>query len=225
MYNINPLMRNVLITANEVIFHAPTKHTLDARAIEHSIIIAEERFIRPELDFAFYTDLCNEKNKEVTELNKAELQAHFPNRILKDGDIVNAYEFLSTYNQQIWRQHLWKLIAECVMVIAYPEAWVQFGTQGVQHTIAPASPMGGGDAAVSPELRSIKWMMDKKLQDRIDPLIQSLHSYLCRMRKLTPLAYPLYTKYCSCDDEKKESKRTDIILGLYDEPETYCGCR
>lgn len=224
MYNRNPLMRNVLITAEEVIFHAPTKHTLDPRTIDQSIIIAEERFIRPELDFGLYTAICNEKNKVVTADNIADLQTKYTKGTLKEGDVINAYEFLSAYNLALWKEYLWKLVAECVMVIALPEGWVQFGSQGVQHTIAPASPMGGGDAAVSPELRSIKWMMDKKLQDRIDPLIQAMHAYLCRMRVLTPLAFPLYTKYCPCDAVNKEEKRTDVILGLYDEP-IVCGCR
>lgn len=224
MYNLNPLMRDVLITAEEVIFHAPTKHTLDPRTIEQSIIIAEERFIRPELDFAMYTALAMEKNKLVTNENKGDLQTYFQGYTLKIGDVVNAYEFLSAYNLDLWKQHLWKLLAECVMVIAFPEAYIQFGSAGISHTVAPASPMGGsGD--VSPDLRSVKWMMDKKLMDRIDPLIQSMKDYLCRARTVAPLSFPLYTKECPCDNVTKQTKRNDIVLGLYDDEPNFCGCR
>jgi hypothetical protein len=244
MYNLNPLMRNVLITSNEVIFHAPTKHTLDPRTVEQSIIIAEERFIRPELGSELYDAMCLEKNVLVTSANKEtllgsinasidELNAFFqsineqtrfkPLLSLREGTTVNAFEFLSANNLALWKQHLWKLIAECVMVIAFPEAYIQFGTQGVMHTVAPMNPLAGaGD--VSPDLRSVKWMMDKKLQDRIDPLIQSMHAYLCGIRTTNAQAFPLYTKYCACGD-KKESKRSDVILGIYNDNEENCGCR
>jgi hypothetical protein len=216
MYQLNDLMRNVLITPAEVIFHAPTKHTLDPRTIQQSIIIAEERFIRPELD-GLYDAMCDEKNKEITSLNIATYQPFFTSYTLKVGDVINAFEFLSTDNLKLWKQHLWKLIAECVMIIAYPEAYVQFGTQGVMHTVAPMSPMGGaGD--VGPDLRTVKWMMDQK-QYRIDPLLQSMHGYICKYNAL----YPAYTRYCPCED-KNNTKRSDIVLGIYDDKEEDCRC-
>jgi hypothetical protein len=55
-------MRNVLITTDEVIFHAPTKQTLDPRTIQNSIIIAEERFIVPAIDYPLYYELASTKN-------------------------------------------------------------------------------------------------------------------------------------------------------------------
>jgi hypothetical protein len=218
MYNLNPLMRNVLITSNEVIFHAPTKHTLDPRTIEQSIIIAEERFIRPELGFALYDALCAEKNKIVTADNLADLQAHFSKYRLQEGNVVNALEFLSVNNLALWKQHLWKLIAECVMIIATPEAYIQFASEGIVHTVAPMSPMGGS-GTVSPELQSVKWIMDQK-QYRIDPLNQSMHNYIC----VTKSYFPLYTRDCPCDNESKQSKRSDVILGIYDDEPESCRC-
>lgn len=47
MYSINRLNRPVLITPDEVLFHAATDHSVDARQILQNIIIAEERIIRP----------------------------------------------------------------------------------------------------------------------------------------------------------------------------------
>lgn len=222
MYQLNPLMRNVLITTNEVIFHAPTKHTMDPRIIQQAIIIAEERFIVPALGFTFYTALVNEKNVEIIDDTvKDAMQLLMPvpaNPVLQLGDVVNAMEFMTTDNRALWKQVLWKLCAECVMLIAYPEAYIQFGAEGLHHSVAPASPMGGGQI-VGPDLRSVKWMMDKKHTDRIDPLLESLQSYICFYKS----KYPSYTD-CPCEnsDSEFQGKKTNIILGLYDDVDDRC---
>lgn len=229
MYRINPLMRNVLITTDEVIFHAPTKHTLDPRTIEQSIIIAEERLIRPALSDDLYYSLIDQKNKIVTSANKATLEQQINDSlpvgseavVLAEGDIVNAMEFLTADNLALWKQHLWKLTAECVMLGSTPESFVQFGAEGVIHTVPTAGPMNTA-GLVSPELRSVKWLMDKKMMDRIDPLTEALHSWLCRNKT----KYPLYSRDCGCDVKGVAYKRkSDIVLGLYDDIDnTQCGC-
>src|SRR5688572_2164282 len=186
MYRINPLQRNVLITTDEVIFHAPTKHTLDPRTLEQHIIIAEERFIRPALGYEYYTALCTAKNLTITAGNLAAQQALVDASLapgatgitLVAGMVVNAMEYLSTENLALWKHILWKLTAECVLLLAMPEGYVQFGSEGTVHNQPPAGPMNN-TSIVSPELRSVKWAMDKKLQDRIDPLRESLHQWLC----------------------------------------------
>lgn len=224
MYRLNPLMRNVLITTDEVIFHAPTKHTLDPRTIQNAIIIAEERFIRPALGDAMYDELRNIKNLKVTAGNLAATQIVYNTtattaHTLKAGEIVNAAEYLTGFNSTLWYELLWKLTAECVMLSAFPEAYVQFGSEGVIHTVAPASPMGSG-GTVAPDLRTVKWTMDKKVMDRIDPLVEALHSFICTNKT----EFPKYTKVCPCDTEvNSKSRKTDFILGLYDEPDN-CGC-
>ncbi|SFW15808.1 hypothetical protein [Chitinophaga sancti] len=230
MYRINPLMRDVLITTDEVIFHAPTKHTLDPRTIEQSIIIAEERIIRPALSDDLYYDLILQKNKTVTADNKDTLQdqvnsslpAGSEQVILAIGDIVNAFEFLSADYLKLWKQHLWKLTAEVVMLGATPESFVQFGSAGVIHTVPAAGPMNT-TGEVSPELRSVKWLMDKKMMDRIDPLTQAMHEWICRYK----IQYPLYQKECGCDSKGVAYKRkSDIVLSVYDEIDnsSNCGC-
>src|SRR5947207_928971 len=100
MYRLNPLKRNVLITTDEVIFHAPTKQTLDPRTIEQHIIVAEERFIRPALGYDFYQALVVAKNTLVTSSNKSTLETTINDSLeegqkqveLTEGQVVNAYE-------------------------------------------------------------------------------------------------------------------------------------
>lgn len=224
MYRINPLKRNVLITVDEVIFHAPTKQTIDPRTIEQHIIVAEERFIRPALGYDFYQALTLAKNKLVTDANKATLETEINDSLEEDqpqveltsGQVVNSYNYLTTENQTLWLEYLWKLTAECVMLLALPESLVQFGTEGVLLSAPAASPMGGG--VTSPDLRMAKWAMDKKLMDRIDPLIESMHQWLCKQQDADSAKYTAYEKDCDCNKDGIAYKRkTDIILGLYDD--------
>lgn len=225
MYRINPLNRNVLITVDEVIFHAPTKHQLDHRLIDQSIIVAEERIIRETLGTDLYYYLIDNKNQEVTNVNKADLEAKVNTSLpegsdvvtLAIGDIINSFSFLTTEYQALWKQHLWKLTAECVMLSAYPEGWSQFGDAGVVHL----NPVAGGlttTSLVTPELASVKWAMDKKMMDRIDPLRESMHMWLCSKRKVDITSYTEYVKPCDCNvDGIAYKRKTDIILGAYDD--------
>jgi hypothetical protein len=110
---------------DEVIFHIHSDHTIDPRKIENSIIVAEERLIRPALGYDFYQALIAEKNTVITTENKDELQQALidaaqpdPKPIaLQIGDIVNAAEKLSAENKLLWKMHLWKLTAECVALV------------------------------------------------------------------------------------------------------------
>lgn len=223
MYRKNQIYRNVLITPDEVIFHASTRHTMDVRMVENSIIVAEERLIMPTLGHEFYNSLIEEKNVTVTSANKSALQAAVNNSLpagsqivtLQEGDVVNSMSHLSTDNQALWKQHLWKLTAECVMLSAFPEGYAQFTSEGVQH-MNPVNPMSGG--AATPELRSMKWSMDKKMMDRIDPLREAMHLWLCTKRKSDKTKYPLYTKPCDCNvDGVAYKRKSDIVLGIYDD--------
>jgi hypothetical protein len=219
MYTLNKLQRNVLITYEEVLFHAPTKHTLDARQVEQSIIVAEERFIRSELGYDLYDAMAASKNVVVTAGNIVALQLAFTNQgsnvTLVEGMIVNAYEQMSPAYQSLWKQHVWKLDAECVMLSAFPEGFIQFGSEGTFHTVPPAGLMVTS-GLVTPLLPSVKWAMDKKIQDRIHPLVESMHNYLCKNKT----SYSLYKKTCpECDEtgEAKARKWTGLALGIYDD--------
>lgn len=230
MVRLNPLQRNVLITNHEVIFHAPTQHTLDPRSIQQAIIIAEERFIRPALGEDLYEEMLAQKNTEVTGENLAAQQQllntsmagtqNIP--VLKEGDIVNNTDGLSANNRTLWKQHLWKLTAECVLLVAFPDGFVQFASSGIVHNNPPANLMMTTQSNLTtPELKSVRWMMDKKLMDRIDPLIEAMHTWICKRKD----QYPLYDKPCDCDAKGAPfQKKTDWVMGLYDDEEKNCGC-
>lgn len=228
MYRLNQLKRNVLITTDEVIFHAPTKHTLDPRMIEQSIIIAEERLIRPALGYELYEAIRAEKNLVITAGNKAAQESLINSSLpsgsatvtLAEGDIVNAQEYLSADYKLLWNEILWKLTAESVMLLATPEGFIQTGSEGPVHNQPASGPMTTA-GMVTPELRAIKWLMDKKMMDRIDPLREAMHLWICKQKDANRSKYPLYTKYCDCNADGVAYKRkTDIILGAYDDDET-----
>lgn len=230
MYRINPLYRNVLITADEVVFHAPTQHTLDVRVVEQNIIIAEERLIRPALTDRLYYLICDAKNSTVTAENREILQEQITSSLppsadpvtLAVGDIVNAMELLPAPLMKLWKQHLWKLTAECVMLASTPESFVQFGSAGIVHGVPASGPMTTA-GEVSPQLATVKWAMDKKMMDRIDPLSEAMHAWLCHNKT----SYPAYSKDCGCNAKGVAYRRkSDIVLGLYDDIDQYknCGC-
>lgn len=226
MYRINYLQRNVLITPDEVIFHAPTDHTVDARKIESAIIIAEERFIRPALTYELYEQLVTEKNRTISTANKTETQTTINTSLTRNsemvqlhvGDTVNAVEYMFSASQRLWKEHLWKLVAESVMLMAMPDAFVQFGSAGVIHATPPAGPMTT-TGMVTPQLAAVKWTMDKKLMDRIDPLTEAMHLFICKNKAL----YPNYDRPCDCDSKGVAYKRkTNFVLGIYDEEPKRC---
>lgn len=225
MYRLNTLNRKVLIMADEVIFHATTKQTVDIRAIENAIIIADERLIRPAIGDDFYYSLLDEKNLVITSGNLAAQQTLIDDafegkqkpKALEVGDIINAIEYLSNDSADLWRQHLWKLCAECVMLVSMSEGFVQSSASGVVHTNPVAGPLQG-NGAVTPDLRSVKWAMDKKMMDRIDPLFEAMHQWICRQKDADDSIYPDYTKACNCNWKGVSYKRkTNLILGVYPE--------
>lgn len=229
MYRLNLTYRNVLITADEVIARTPTSHTIDPDKVQHAIEIAEERFIVPLLGANFYDALAEEKNKHVTADNKTALQAQINAAFagsepyeLQEGDIVNAAEFLTEANRKLWNGHLWKLVAECVRFTAIPEAYAQFTSSGIMKPNTSAGSIGMSEAGkgVGVDLRDAKWLVDKWLQDRIDPLIEALKRFICRNKG----SYPLYTQPCAgCGDgASNDSRKTGWVLDIYDDEHKGC---
>lgn len=229
MYRLNELQRNVLIMPDEVIFHGPTDHTMDPRILQSSIIIAEERLIRPALGFDYYYALIDSKNKLITPSNISAQQTILDeankkignSRKLEEGDVINAAEYLSAEDLTLWKQFLWKLTAECVIMVAYPEGYMKFTSSGVVHPNPPAGPMTSS-GVVTPDLASMKWGIDKKMQDRIDPLIESMHLWLCKKKEVDSSAYPDYKKHCDCNSKGVAYlRKSDIVLGLYDDEDDH----
>lgn len=228
MYRINDLNRNVLIVPDEVLFHAPIGHEPNLRSLRQSIIIAEERFVRPALSSGLYNQLITSKNKLVTNLNKELLEQNIYDETgegvaLNIGNIVNSRYFLSDREAELWDMFLWKLTAECVAFISVPEAFIQQGSAGLVHLHPQSSPMVDSKE-VTPELRSAKWLMDKKLQDRIDPLIEAMKFWICENKNY----FSTYTGQCDCSDQNQDGvswkRKTSYVFGVYDEEEN-CGCK
>lgn len=233
MYRKIPFTRSVLITTDEVIHHSGQNHTLDPRRIQDSIIVAEERFIRQFIGFDFYESLRAIKNVTVTSGNKTTLETAINATLttpiaLVVGDIVNAREYLTGANLLLWDEYLWKIIAECVMFLAFPENYTDFTSQGIVHNNPTAVGFDGAKTQ-TPELSVVKWQMDKKLMERIDPLLESMHQWICYKRKTDSTIYPLYEKECAtCGDGISYKRKSDILMDIYgDEEDTTtdnCSC-
>jgi len=238
VYRVNTLPRKVLITVDEVISMTSTSHTLDPRTIAPAIIIAEERIIRQALGFSFYEHLRELKNQVVTTANKVALEK-LVNDSIKDalpagetfdkvnleiGSYVNASIYLNPEDLLLWNEYLWKLTAEAVRFISLPQNYVQFTSQGLVHNNPVAIGLDG-EKTTTPELRTTKWLMDKSLQEVIDPLLEAMHQWLCIQKKNNPKAFLLYSKPCDCDANDISYKRkTDILTDIYDNEIKECNC-
>lgn len=226
MIGLNPLRTKVLITTDEVLFHAPIDGNADIRYVLNSIIIAERRFVRPMLGDAIYNDLCTAKNRIVTDANKTQMEtllntSRDPLRrtiTLNVGDYVNSDDFLNSIQKALWQDYLHKIVAECVYFSALPTNRARFSGQGVQVNNPTTITLTANTASI--ELKDLKHLMDRALQDRIAPLMEDMHQYLCKT------GYPNYVKDCGCSSDgiPYQNKRSDVILGMYDDEEVRCRC-
>lgn len=224
MISVNYLRTKVLATSDDVIFHAPTDHNMDPRTINQSIIIAERRFIKPALGSTLYNTLVATKNILVTPANIAMLQATIDSAastdrepiVLRSGDYVNSDGYFNTDEQLLWQEHLAKLVAEAVYFVTLPPARSRLGSRGlIKNFPEIIGPMSG--EAVSADLRDLKHLMDRSLQDRISPLLDDMHDYMCEV------GFRGYERDCGCNDGRPKGKKTDIVFGLYDS-DAPCGC-
>lgn len=225
MIGVNPLRRKVLITTDEVVFHAPTNNDVDIRSILNSIIIAEERFIRPMLGDGLYKKLVDIKNVLVDETNIVNMTtlvnedrpADRELIVLVVGDYVSSDGYFDTKQKALWQEHLHKIIAECVYFCALPVNRSRFGKTGITQDNPKSQVSSGGNASI--DLKDLKHLMDRSLQDRISPLMEAMHSHLCTT------SFPDYTRDCGCDSNGVPyKKKTDIILSMY-EDEDDCRCK
>lgn len=231
MYRINPLPRKVLITTDEVIRMGPLPvDSADPKALENAIIIAEERFIKPALCSELYYDFRDKKNVLVDGGNKTTLEQKINADntgepvVLAIGQMVNAIEEVGNSDYiNLWNEHLWKVIAECVVYIATPVNYLKFTTQGEMLNNPKSLIVGNeGSNAVSAERKDVQWKLDKLMQDRIDPLIESMKSWLCENKK----KFQYFNCFqCPCDENNSGvsyKRKTAWIHGIYDKPKTCC---
>jgi len=221
MYSLNLLDRNVLITSDEVIKKVNIT-AIDPHVFLSAIEIAEERFVRPVLGFDLYEDMIAQKNVTVDDGNKNSLQPNIQitdsagDYTLQNGDIVNAFELMTNADYQtLWKERLWKFVAECVYFIALTENYAQFTTAGMIKNNPIGSVIGDkSSASVGIDLKDIKYLNDRQMMDRINPLQASLQEYLCRNRT----KYPKYPA-SNCQECKTETttRNTSWVTGIYDD--------
>lgn len=179
MYRVNQLPRKVLIVSDEVIAWAPTAGNAEVGNIEKAIQIAEERFVKPLICKDLYNEFRTQKNVAVTDINKEYLESLFSaGTILEVGKLVNSIEFCDAWYQSLWTEHLWKLLAECVIYVASPTNWSKYSAAGEMINNPKSISADNGSGGNSVDLADMKWKMDKLLMDRIDPLIASTQEYL-----------------------------------------------
>lgn len=231
MYRINKLNRPVLITPDEVIFHAPTDQKIDERQVLQNIIVAEERWIANTLGDGFYEDFISKKNKTITAENQEEILGKINETLSKPitaadlpiGTIVNAIEFVQDeWYVKLWNRFLWKLTAECVDMMTIVPSWVRHTSVGQQKN-NPNVIGGNGSGSATAEIKDIQFKMSTSIQDRIDPLIERMKLWLCQNKP----NFGKYTKDCKgygCGDDGDDDgvshiRKTNFITNLYeDEP-------
>lgn len=218
MIGVNPLRTEVLITTDEVIFHAPTDQTCDPRIILSCIIIAERRFVKPVLGSTAYEALIIKKNTLVTSANKSSLQtdvntgrpADREQITLNEGDYVNSDTYLTTAQLALWQKHLHKITAECVWFVALPVNRARFNSAGVMKNNPET--ITDNRSSVTVDLPDLKHLLDKGLNERITVLIKDMHDYLCEVN------FTGYEKDCGCGSDSTEYKKySGVLFGLYDD--------
>lgn len=220
MYAINYINRNVLITSAEC--QQKFGNAISPDKWNSAIEIAEARFVIPLLGWNFYNDLISAKNVVVTSGNidtlQASINAQYPpdnTIVLSVGMIVNAVELptMSAAYQNLWNMYLWKYVYECVYFIALSSNYAQFTAQGMLKNNPIGAVIGEKNTeSVGIGLRDVKYLEDRCLLDRINPLQTVLEQWLCTNKG----TYPLYVKDC---EFLKSQRTTPFILDIYeDEP-------
>lgn len=235
MVRLNRTLRNVLITSDEVKFHAPTTGEEGERTILNNIIVAEERFVATAIGYEFYEYIADRKNILVTNDNLYDLRKRIsddyakegtkvPDDFIQVGDIVNSIDFVEDeWIRKLWYQYLWKITAECVELMTLVPSWLQT-TKAGQQLQNPASIASTLNSA-SGVRNDVKFKMDNALLERIEPLLERMHNWICRHK----INFPKYNKDCSncdcCGGNKLNNELKQNIgfsFGHYDDYERFC---
>lgn len=231
MYQINKLNRPVLITPNEVLFHAPTDQQIDERQILSNIIIAEERWIANVLGDSFYEDFITKKNRKVTTDNVEEIVDIINNTLPADkkidstmipiGVYINSMDFITDeWYIKLWERFLWKLTAECVDVTAIIPSWVRHTSAG-QMKNNPNVIGGNGSNSASAELKEVQLKLTRAIQDRIDPLMERMKMWLCTNQSKFNYKFDCGAYGCGEEghslDGISHTRKTNFITNVYDD--------
>jgi len=234
MYAINRLNRPVLITPDEVLFHAATDHSVDARQVLQNIIIAEERIIVQAISSAFYEEFINLKNKIVTTANQTDILNKINTALttvgkkpiavteISVGTIINAVEWIANKDYiELWNRFLWKLTAEAVDMITTVPSWLRHTAQGQQKN-NPEVIGGNGQNAITGDRKDVQFKIDIQMQERIDPLISRMQQWICERRD----KFPKYAHPCSNDNKDGISvlRKSDWVFNAYDHLEGNKDC-
>lgn len=182
----------MLITPPEILRKtAGNNNELDQGKLLPSIELAELRFLmgRDCLGADYYSSLAAQKNQVVTQANLAQLQGLFnaqhalpdtgPAPQLQVGMIVNAAEFLDVPGRELWELWLWKYTAECVLYLAEADNYLQFSSQGLTKPSPINSALGDTTSDSSgATLQDVKYVQEKRMRERIEPLRHNLMQYL-----------------------------------------------
>lgn len=228
MFRVNPLPRKTIITTDEVIAMGPLGQNPDPTTLLNAIIIAEERFLKPAMCPDFYYAFRDAKNTVVTDVNKDFLEGLVNDGntgeaiVLSVGDVVNAIEFVDTEKWvEWWNEFGWKIAAEAVVYVATPTNWSRYNASGEMQNNPKTITMGGGGdggGSVSVELKDIKWKLDKILMDRIDPMIDASHQWLCENKS----DFPLYNcRKSASDGGNPGNRKTGWIHDVYESRDSY----
>lgn len=218
MIGVNPLRTEVLLTSDEVIFHAPTDHQADPRVLLQNIIIAERRFVKPVIGESLYQTLIEKKNVLVTVGNKSSLQIDVnvgrgSDRepiTLNEGDFVNSDTYFDANQLALWKKHLHKIAAECVWLVALPVNRAHFVAGGVVKNYPDS--ISENRTSVTIDLPDLKHLRDIGLNERVTVLIQDMHDYLCKN------GFTGYERDCGCDIKGEPTRKSSgVIFGLYDD--------
>lgn len=218
MYALVPNNRKCLIVATEVVNMSSANNLEQSvKQIQNAIQIAEER-IRPELCLDLFDDFRRKKNVDVTEVNQEYIQSLFPTEAASKiipGAIANAIEFVNDdWYVELWYEHLWKLLAEMVIYVATPTNYSRFESQGEMQN-NPRNIMNEGGGAVSSDLATVQWKMDRLFQDRISPLISGMQLYLYNNRQYFPKYNCKRIDYSKTPDGVATQRKTAWITNIY----------
>lgn len=230
MYAINPISRNTLITPDECTVKLPNA-SLDSKKWVAAIELAEVRFLVPLLGWNMYNDICSQKNITVSSGNIGPLQAIFtaqfglaidgstPNVVLSVGMVVNSIDLVTVGANylSLWNQALWNYTFNCVLFIAITENYAQFTSSGMQKANPLDSSIGEiSKANVGISLNDLRYLNDRLLLDRINPLQTYVEQWIC----VNIAQYPLYPriKYNDrWDKDRQDINRTSTFINIYED--------
>lgn len=219
MYIVSNLNRLAIISVDEVIASIPSDMNPSVTHLEKSIVVAEERVLKPAMCFDFYYELRGLKNKIVTDGNKAELQSKFQTgTTLSVGEVVNAIELVENEKyREWWNEFGVHIAANAVMYMSTPMNWLRTTSAG-EVLNSPKTLVLDAKGSTSGDLKDVQWKMNKLFQDWIDPLIAASDEWLCKNKQYFPNYNCKKCADCGCGESASGNvTRKSAWINLYDD--------